>query len=69
MQRGIRSSSGCAGLVVVNDFDLVGIAIPPHKANPVLAVDAQAPLPSRSPFRRSSRLAGGANNSSTVETL
>jgi hypothetical protein len=30
--------------VVVNDFDFVGIAIPPFKADSVLAVDSQTPL-------------------------
>jgi hypothetical protein len=31
--------------VVVNDFDFVGIAISPRKANPPLSVDPQTPLP------------------------
>jgi hypothetical protein len=30
--------------VIVNDFDLEGIAIPPLKADPILVNDTQAPL-------------------------
>jgi hypothetical protein len=32
-------------LVVVRDFDVVGIAVLPPEANPVLVVDANAVLP------------------------
>jgi hypothetical protein len=31
--------------VVIDDFDLVGIAVPPFKADSVLLVDSNAPLP------------------------
>jgi len=57
-----------ARIVVVNDFDLVGIAIPPHKAIRYWLLMRRLHWPSRSPFRRS---AGGrrSEQSSTVETL
>jgi hypothetical protein len=31
--------------VVIDDFDLIGITIPPNKTNPVLAVDPDRMLP------------------------
>jgi len=41
---GINAPSFNTGLVVIDNFDLVGIAIAPSKTDSVLIVDPQAPL-------------------------